>query len=71
MNRNPATYHADGAGMSFADGHAALRRWRDTGPLKKPGTAAAPAPNSTDAIWIMQNGSVPNNGTDWLPPYPP
>jgi prepilin-type N-terminal cleavage/methylation domain-containing protein/prepilin-type processing-associated H-X9-DG protein len=37
----PATYHNNGSGMSFADGHAEMRKWRDSTILNCPKTDPA------------------------------
>jgi prepilin-type N-terminal cleavage/methylation domain-containing protein len=52
----PARFHGDASGLSFADGHSEMRRWRDGRTLQ----AAAPltsSPNNTDLDWLMQRTS--------------
>ncbi len=54
----PASYHNGAADLSFADGHAEIRKWRDprTVPtLKKNGTIPLniPSPNNQDVLWIQ------------------
>ncbi len=54
----PAGYHNSAAGLSFADGHAEIRKWRDarTVPvLKKNGNIPLniPSPNNQDVLWIQ------------------
>jgi len=64
----PSTRHGDGAGLSFADGHAEIKRWTDqvvlsqNAPTWKPtsGTITyASDPNSGDNAWLEQRESVP------------
>jgi len=55
----PASYHGQSAGLSFADGHAELRRWRDsrTMPPLVPGqrlTLNVSSPNNEDLLWLME-----------------
>ena len=48
----PASYHNGAGGLSFADGHAEIRKWRDQNLLNL-GTPAAPKdPSSSDLIWL-------------------
>lgn len=54
----PASYHHRAGGLSFADGHAEIRRWVDARtmpPLVKDGLVAdwLPSPNNADAIWLQ------------------
>ncbi len=56
----PASYHNGAADLSFADGHAEIRKWRDarTVPvLKKNGTNPLniPSPNNQDVLWIQDH----------------
>ena len=66
----PASYHSLSAGLSFADGHAEIHRWRDRntyppiayGQLtggKKNGTVF-PAPLSVDVAWIQDHTARPH-----------
>ena len=54
----PATYHGGAGGLSFADGHAEIHKWRDTPPKlsitggAKPGQA--PATMSGDSLWLRE-----------------
>lgn len=51
----PASYHDRGAGISFADGSAMLRRWQDNRtviPVRYFTLTLGPAPNSVDYIWL-------------------
>lgn len=54
----PASYHNNSAGISFADGHAEIKHWRDarTMPALKPGTRLplnVPSPNNDDLLWLQ------------------
>jgi len=57
----PASYHNQAGGISFADGHAEIHRWRD--PRTTPGLQAydlvyfVPSPNNPDMIWLQQRAS--------------
>jgi prepilin-type processing-associated H-X9-DG protein len=58
----PAAYHEKGAGFSFADGHAELKRWIDarTVPVLRPGQILPlnqPSPNNTDVMWLQARSS--------------
>jgi prepilin-type N-terminal cleavage/methylation domain-containing protein/prepilin-type processing-associated H-X9-DG protein len=57
----PASYHNGAGGLSFADGHAEIKKWRDPAVLKdqylfKP---SAQAPGYADIRWLQQRSSVP------------
>ena len=58
----PASYHNRAGGMSFADGHAEIRKWRDPRtvvPVKfyeMPLNVASP--NNQDMIWLSDHTSV-------------
>jgi len=63
----PSTRHGDGAGLSFADGHAEIKRWTDQTVLNQnapgwkstSGTLTYPSdPNSGDNAWLEQRESV-------------
>lgn len=56
----PATYHNGAGGLSFADGHSEIKKWRDNKVVK----LAAPMtgfldrdPNSTDLQWLRERSS--------------
>jgi len=64
----PASYHNNAAGISFADGHAEIRRWTDprTVPtLEKNGTIPlnVPSPNNADVLWIQDRTTRLVNGS--------
>jgi prepilin-type N-terminal cleavage/methylation domain-containing protein/prepilin-type processing-associated H-X9-DG protein len=60
----PASYHNGAAGISFADGHAEIRKWvdpRTVQPIKfydMPLNVASP--NNRDMIWLSERTSVRN-----------
>jgi len=59
----PASYHGGAGGFSFADGHAELRKWRDSRtspPLLKGQVydfAFKPTPNNSDVAWMQDNST--------------
>jgi prepilin-type N-terminal cleavage/methylation domain-containing protein/prepilin-type processing-associated H-X9-DG protein len=58
----PASYHNRAAGLSFADGHAEIKRWLDprTTPLLKPGAPIpldVSSPNNPDVAWLQERSS--------------
>lgn len=53
----PGIQHNNSAGLSFADGHAEIKRWRDAPIVKRDIQAREPAPNSPDVQWLMQRTS--------------
>jgi prepilin-type N-terminal cleavage/methylation domain-containing protein/prepilin-type processing-associated H-X9-DG protein len=55
----PATYHNGAGGVSFADGHAEIKRWRDRNILNVSGLPAPEDPNSTDLRWLKERSTSP------------
>jgi prepilin-type N-terminal cleavage/methylation domain-containing protein/prepilin-type processing-associated H-X9-DG protein len=56
-----ATRHGDAGGLSFADGHAEIKAWKDKYILKPPtsgGSSFASDPSSSDNAWLEQRESV-------------
>jgi len=56
-----ATYHNDAGGLSFADGHSEIRKWRDPAILKfgKGGpTSASRDPRINDFLWLQERTTV-------------
>ena len=54
----PASYHNGAGGLSFADGHSEIRRWRDPSVTKR--TAAiggAPGDRGVDLNWLKQRST--------------
>jgi prepilin-type processing-associated H-X9-DG protein len=56
----PATYHNGSGGLSFADGHAELRKWRDPTVLQQnnPTFTAARQTPPTDLQWLQERATV-------------
>src|SRR6266540_1500252 len=58
----PASYHNGAAGISFADGHAEIRKWRDgrtVEPVKFYDMRLnVPSPNNQDMIWLAERTSI-------------
>ena len=60
----PASYHVGAGGLTFADGHAQIKRWLDPRtklPIHKGKNLEliAPSPNNPDIIWLQ------DKSTDW------
>ena len=58
----PASYHHRAGGLSFADGHGEIKRWRDdrTMPaLVRDGYVSdvKPSPNNPDVIWLQERAT--------------
>jgi len=61
----PASYHNGAGGVSFADGHAEIKRWLDprtTPPLRKDSNwlfqqPFAPSPNNRDLVWLQERAT--------------
>ncbi|MCC6232082.1 MAG: type II secretion system protein [Verrucomicrobiales bacterium] len=58
----PASYHGGAGGMSFADGHSELRKWRDarTTPAVRPGVIIPfdrPSPGNADIAWMQERAT--------------
>ena len=57
----PATYHNNACGISFADGHAELHKWRDSNLMNFNGpfnTGVAAQAGVGDVSWLMQRTSI-------------
>ncbi len=50
----PASYHNNAGGLSFADGHAEIRKWSDRSVLAQAAASARRDPNSDDLDWLIQ-----------------
>jgi prepilin-type N-terminal cleavage/methylation domain-containing protein/prepilin-type processing-associated H-X9-DG protein len=61
----PASYHGNAGGLSFADGHAEIHRWRDgrtmpplvIGGLTFSGSGATPSPRNQDVAWLQDRAT--------------
>jgi prepilin-type processing-associated H-X9-DG protein len=47
-------YHNNAAGISFADGHAEIKKWTDAGIIANKGTYFTKDPNSSDLPWLQE-----------------
>ena len=56
----PASYHNKAGSLSFADGHAEIKKWTDKEVLSNPTTTGGRSdPNSKDLSWLQQRTTVP------------
>jgi len=58
----PASYHGGAAGLSFADGHSEIKKWKDprTMPVLRKGQELplnVSSPNNQDAFWLMERST--------------
>ena len=58
----PASYHGRAGGLSFADGHSEMKRWRDDRtmpPLVRNGLISdiTPSPNNADVRWLQERAT--------------
>jgi prepilin-type N-terminal cleavage/methylation domain-containing protein len=54
----PATYHNRAGGLSFADGHSEIRKWRDRGLYEnKNATAWTPRDGGVDHFWLQERST--------------
>jgi len=50
----PASYHNGAGGLSFADGHSEIKRWKDKNLLNLVTPPATKDPNSSDLDWLQE-----------------
>jgi prepilin-type N-terminal cleavage/methylation domain-containing protein/prepilin-type processing-associated H-X9-DG protein len=62
----PANYHNGAAGLSFADGHSEIKKWRDPDSLAVHPAANPIGPN--DVPWVQLRASFPKLATIKYPP---
>jgi prepilin-type N-terminal cleavage/methylation domain-containing protein/prepilin-type processing-associated H-X9-DG protein len=62
----PANYHNGAGGLSFADGHAEIRKWQDPDTLSQKIVANPTGPR--DVPWIQVRTSAPINEASTWPP---
>jgi prepilin-type N-terminal cleavage/methylation domain-containing protein/prepilin-type processing-associated H-X9-DG protein len=55
----PASYHNNAGSLSFADGHAEIKKWSDSGVLRKPEVSMRKDANSTDLNWLQERTTTP------------
>ena len=53
----PATYHIHAGGVSYADGHAEIKVWRDPNVLNATGNDMPRDPSCSDLSWLQQRSS--------------
>jgi prepilin-type processing-associated H-X9-DG protein len=54
----PASYHNKAGGISFADGHAEIKRWKDSKLVTQAKLNGIPSdPDSPDLIWLQQRST--------------
>jgi prepilin-type N-terminal cleavage/methylation domain-containing protein/prepilin-type processing-associated H-X9-DG protein len=60
----PASYHNRAAGITFADGHAEIKKWRDPRTVQPVKFYEMPlnvgSPNNVDVIWLAERTTVRN-----------
>jgi prepilin-type N-terminal cleavage/methylation domain-containing protein/prepilin-type processing-associated H-X9-DG protein len=49
----PASYHGNAGGLSFADGHAEIKKWRDAKMINATANNVLRDPTSTDLAWLQ------------------
>ncbi len=54
----PASYHNGAGGLSYADGHAEVKKWRDRNLLNAHGNNVQADPNVADLAWLQQRSTV-------------
>jgi prepilin-type N-terminal cleavage/methylation domain-containing protein/prepilin-type processing-associated H-X9-DG protein len=58
----PASYHNGAGGISFGDGHAEIRKWRDPRTIQPVKfydmPLNVPSPNNQDMIWLSEHTSI-------------
>ncbi|HEV7927640.1 MAG TPA: prepilin-type N-terminal cleavage/methylation domain-containing protein [Verrucomicrobiae bacterium] len=57
----PACYHVEAGGLSFADGHALLKKWQTR--AFETASRDVSMPNNIDYEWLMQNTTVPTSAS--------
>jgi prepilin-type N-terminal cleavage/methylation domain-containing protein/prepilin-type processing-associated H-X9-DG protein len=60
---SPGTYHGNGGGLSYADGHSEIKSWKDANLLganrsQKYSSTSVMADNSGDLSWLQQRSTV-------------
>jgi len=54
----PASYHNSAGGLSFADGHAEIKKWRDSKMINAKMTDILRDPNSSDLAWFLERSTA-------------
>jgi prepilin-type N-terminal cleavage/methylation domain-containing protein/prepilin-type processing-associated H-X9-DG protein len=55
----PASYHGRSGSLSYADGHAEIKRWTDEKLIQATTSGFSPAPGATDLEWLQQRSVMP------------
>jgi prepilin-type processing-associated H-X9-DG protein len=59
----PASYHNGAAGLSFADGHAEIKKWLDPRTKERVRFTLMPlnvaSPNNRDMVWLSERTTLP------------
>ena len=50
--------HAQSGGLSFADGHAEIKHWRDSKMINATGYDVVPAAGATDLQWLQDRSTT-------------
>lgn len=58
----PASYHNGAGGLSFADGHSEIKKWKDKNVLNLAAPPAAKDPASTDLQWLQDRTTSRQQG---------
>jgi prepilin-type N-terminal cleavage/methylation domain-containing protein/prepilin-type processing-associated H-X9-DG protein len=56
----PGSYHGGAGGLSFADGHSEIHKWKDartTPPIGRLYSLNVPSPNNPDVQWMMERST--------------
>jgi len=56
----PASYHGEAGGLSFADGHAEIKKWSDQIMITATTTDISPDPGSDDLQWLQRRSTSRN-----------
>ncbi len=56
----PAAYHNNAGGVSFADGHAEIRKWKDNSVVSQAASYARKDPSSKDLDWLIERTTTKN-----------
>jgi prepilin-type processing-associated H-X9-DG protein len=54
----PASYHNKAGSLSFADGHAEVKKWTDSGVIGAPAIGMRKDSNSRDLTWLQERTTV-------------
>lgn len=55
----PASYHNNAGGLSFADGHAEIKKWKDSTVLKPPAGNGRSSSSRGDLAWLSERTTAP------------